>query len=168
MNGNSRNQNDCDVENVFGLKKKTYWKMYEVKRFQYRGKRKFTPLLYQSLDGGMVISNDVFGLTIFLHVRYLFSRSGWSRHVRFFHTKHELGCGQCTKTFSSKDYLRRHERTVHQAGPPINVPSPTPVDTTAPALSPTPGAVQVDVIGFEDMMVIDNKLDLLEIEPIRV
>ncbi|CAC5422442.1 unnamed protein product [Mytilus coruscus] len=31
-----------------------------------------------------------------------------------FHTKHELGCGECAKTFSSKDSLRRHERTVHQ------------------------------------------------------
>ncbi|VDH89706.1 Hypothetical predicted protein [Mytilus galloprovincialis] len=64
MNGNSGNQKDIDDDNLFGLKKETYWEIYGKKRFSYRGKHKFTPLLYQSLDGGMVISNDVFGLTI--------------------------------------------------------------------------------------------------------
>ncbi|XP_071177236.1 uncharacterized protein [Mytilus edulis] len=49
------------------MRKITYWDIYGVKRFPYRGSRKYTPLLYQSLDmleGGMIISNDVFGLTI--------------------------------------------------------------------------------------------------------
>ncbi|CAC5408588.1 unnamed protein product [Mytilus coruscus] len=64
MHRQSRNQDNSDDENLFGITKHTYWKSYGVKRFTYRGKRKFTPLLYQSLDGGMVISNDVFGLTI--------------------------------------------------------------------------------------------------------
>ncbi|XP_063412219.1 uncharacterized protein LOC134695013 [Mytilus trossulus] len=64
MNVNVRNQDKSDDENLFGIKKTTYWQIYGVKRFPYRGKRKFTPLLYPSLDGGMVISNDVFGLTI--------------------------------------------------------------------------------------------------------
>ncbi|XP_071126730.1 uncharacterized protein [Mytilus edulis] len=64
MNANSTNQDICDDGNLFGMRKITYWEIYGVKRFPYRGKRKFTPLLSQSLDGGMVISNDVFGLTI--------------------------------------------------------------------------------------------------------
>ncbi|CAG2192632.1 KRAB [Mytilus edulis] len=42
------------------------------------------------------------------------SRSGLSRHKRFFHTENQLGCGICTKTYKSRDALRRHERTVHQ------------------------------------------------------
>ncbi|XP_071144232.1 uncharacterized protein [Mytilus edulis] len=49
---------------MIGIRKFTYWKTYGVKRFPYRGKRKYMPLVYQSDDGGIVISNDVFGLTI--------------------------------------------------------------------------------------------------------
>ncbi|XP_063416238.1 uncharacterized protein LOC134697881 [Mytilus trossulus] len=64
MNANSRNQDICDDENLYGIRKVTYWEIYGVKRFPYRGKRKHTPLLSQSFDGGMVITNDVFGLTI--------------------------------------------------------------------------------------------------------
>ncbi|VDI57443.1 Hypothetical predicted protein [Mytilus galloprovincialis] len=64
MDRNSKNKNDSSDENLFDMMKTTYWEIYGVKRFPYRGKRKFTPLLSQSLDGGMVISNDVFGLTI--------------------------------------------------------------------------------------------------------
>ncbi|VDI69398.1 Hypothetical predicted protein [Mytilus galloprovincialis] len=65
MNGNSKQQDNFDDENLLVMKKTTYWDIYGVKRFSYPGKRKFTPLLYQSLDGGrMVILNDVFGLTI--------------------------------------------------------------------------------------------------------
>ncbi|XP_063438539.1 uncharacterized protein LOC134719478 [Mytilus trossulus] len=60
----SKNQDKSDDENRFCIKKIMYWEIYGVKRFPYRGKRKFTPLLYQSLDGGMMITNDVFGLTI--------------------------------------------------------------------------------------------------------
>ncbi|CAG2206453.1 unnamed protein product [Mytilus edulis] len=64
MNGHLRNHEDSEDENQFGIRKTTYWEIYGVKRFPYRGKRKFTPLLYPSFHGGMVISNDVFGLTI--------------------------------------------------------------------------------------------------------
>ncbi|CAC5426016.1 unnamed protein product [Mytilus coruscus] len=64
MNGNSSNQDSYDYENLFGMRKTTYWEIYGVKRFPYRGRRRFTPLLCQSSDGGMIISNDVFGLTI--------------------------------------------------------------------------------------------------------
>ncbi|XP_076107434.1 uncharacterized protein LOC143075755 [Mytilus galloprovincialis] len=46
------------------MKKITDWEIYGVKRFPYRGKRKYMPCLYQSFDGGMVISNDIFGITI--------------------------------------------------------------------------------------------------------
>ncbi|XP_063418138.1 uncharacterized protein LOC134700917 [Mytilus trossulus] len=62
MKRNSINQDNSDDANI--IKKTTYWEIYGVKRFPYHGKRKFTPLLYQSLNGRMVISNDVFGLTI--------------------------------------------------------------------------------------------------------
>ncbi|XP_063416938.1 uncharacterized protein LOC134699258 [Mytilus trossulus] len=64
MSGTSRKQENCDVQNFFGMKKVTDWEIYGVKRFPYRGQRNYTPCLYQSFDGGMVISNDVFGLTI--------------------------------------------------------------------------------------------------------
>ncbi|CAC5408977.1 Sodium- and chloride-dependent neutral and basic amino acid transporter B(0+),Sodium- and chloride-dependent taurine transporter,Sodium-dependent noradrenaline transporter,Sodium-dependent proline transporter,Sodium-and chloride-dependent glycine transporter 1,Creatine transporter,Sodium- and chloride-dependent GABA transporter 3,Sodium- and chloride-dependent betaine transporter,Sodium- and chloride-dependent GABA transporter 2,Sodium-dependent dopamine transporter,Sodium- and chloride-dependent GABA tran len=65
MNGNSRHQDDdYEDRNLFGMRKITYWEKYGVKRFPYRGRRTFTSLLYQSLDGGMIISNDVYGLTI--------------------------------------------------------------------------------------------------------
>ncbi|XP_052080285.1 uncharacterized protein LOC127718330 [Mytilus californianus] len=64
MNGNSRNQDNSDDGNRFVMKKTTYWEINGVKRFPYRGRRKYTPLLHQSLDGGMIIWNDVFGLTI--------------------------------------------------------------------------------------------------------
>ncbi|VDI84017.1 Hypothetical predicted protein [Mytilus galloprovincialis] len=64
MNEHFGNQDDSEDENLFGIKKTTYWEIYGVKRFPYSGKRKFTPLLYPSFHGGMVISNDVFGLTI--------------------------------------------------------------------------------------------------------
>ncbi|XP_076082433.1 uncharacterized protein LOC143053526 [Mytilus galloprovincialis] len=47
-----------------GLRKITYWEKYGVKRFPYRGRRRYSPCVYQSEDGGIVISNDVFGLTI--------------------------------------------------------------------------------------------------------
>ncbi|XP_071154877.1 uncharacterized protein [Mytilus edulis] len=53
-----------DDKNMYGMSKITYLEKYGVKRFPYRGRRKYKPLIYQSEDGGMVISNDVFGLTI--------------------------------------------------------------------------------------------------------
>ena len=64
MNRNFSNSDNFDDGNLYGIKKTTYWEIYGVKLFSYHGKRKFTPLLSQSVDGGMVISNDVFGLTI--------------------------------------------------------------------------------------------------------
>ncbi|CAC5377870.1 unnamed protein product [Mytilus coruscus] len=64
MNRNYRNQDNSEDVNSYGIIKTTYWKIYGVKRFPYRGKRKYTPLLCPSFDGGMKISNDVFGLTI--------------------------------------------------------------------------------------------------------
>lgn len=39
-------------------------KKYSAIRFPYQGRRRYTPLMYQSEDGGIIISNDVFGLTI--------------------------------------------------------------------------------------------------------
>ncbi|CAC5364715.1 unnamed protein product [Mytilus coruscus] len=51
-------------QNVHGLRKITYWEKYGVKRFPYPGRRRYTPLVYQSEDEGIIISNDVFGLTI--------------------------------------------------------------------------------------------------------
>ncbi|CAC5373832.1 unnamed protein product [Mytilus coruscus] len=64
MNRNSRNDEKDNDQNVHGLSKITYWAKYAVKRFPYPGKRRCTPLVYQSKDGGITISNDVFGLTI--------------------------------------------------------------------------------------------------------
>ncbi|CAC5390174.1 unnamed protein product [Mytilus coruscus] len=64
MDTDYSNQENEDKEHMYGIRKITYWKKYGVKRFPYRGKRKYTPLVYQSDDGGIVISNDVFGLTI--------------------------------------------------------------------------------------------------------
>lgn len=64
MDKNYRNQENDDDANVYGMRKITYLEKYGVKHFPYRGRRKYTPLVYQSDDGGMIISNDVFGLAI--------------------------------------------------------------------------------------------------------
>ncbi|XP_071144250.1 uncharacterized protein [Mytilus edulis] len=64
MDTNHSNQENDDKKRMNIIRKFTYWKKYGVKRFPYRGKRKYTPLVYQADDGGIVISNDVFGLTI--------------------------------------------------------------------------------------------------------
>ncbi|CAC5397482.1 unnamed protein product [Mytilus coruscus] len=64
MDKNNRNHENDDDENVYGMKKNTYLEKYGAKHFPYRGRRKYTPLIIQSVDGGMFISNDVFGLTI--------------------------------------------------------------------------------------------------------
>ncbi|VDH97267.1 Hypothetical predicted protein [Mytilus galloprovincialis] len=58
------NKESYDDECLFGMKKTTYLEKYALKRFPYPGTRRFTPLIYQSLDGGAVISNDIFGLAI--------------------------------------------------------------------------------------------------------
>lgn len=64
MDINREQQEGDDYEHSSGIRKITYWEKYGVKSFPYRGSRKYTPLVYQSDDGGMMISNDVFGLTI--------------------------------------------------------------------------------------------------------
>lgn len=37
---------------------------YGVQRFPYCGRRRNTPCVYRSVDGGIIISNDLFGMTI--------------------------------------------------------------------------------------------------------
>ncbi|VDH94024.1 Hypothetical predicted protein [Mytilus galloprovincialis] len=64
MNQNLRNDEKDNEQNVHGLRKITYWGKYGIKRFPYRGSRRYSPGVYQSEDGGIIISNDVFGLTI--------------------------------------------------------------------------------------------------------
>ncbi|XP_063412041.1 uncharacterized protein LOC134694869 [Mytilus trossulus] len=64
MDRTSRHQDRSDDDNHIAMTKTTYWEIYGVKRFTYRGQRKYTPSLYQSFDGGVIIRNDVFGLTI--------------------------------------------------------------------------------------------------------
>ncbi|XP_052072216.1 putative zinc finger protein 840 [Mytilus californianus] len=108
------------------------------------------------------------------------SKDSLRRHERTVHQKasqktHQgagrFACDTCKKVYRRKEDLQIHLSRNHQAGPPSPTPidtasalSPTPVDTT-PALSPTPGAVHL--IDFDDMMVIDTNLDLIEMEPIR-
>ncbi|CAG2233523.1 unnamed protein product [Mytilus edulis] len=58
-------------------------------------------------------------------------------------------CDTCKKVHHRNEDLQIHHSRNHQAGPP----------------SPTPGAVQV--LDFQDMLVIDNNLDLIQMEPIR-
>ena len=57
-------QYSADEQDIHSVKKLTYWRMYGVRNFPYRGKRRYTPLIYQSFNGKIIISNDVFGLTI--------------------------------------------------------------------------------------------------------
>ncbi|VDI28085.1 Hypothetical predicted protein [Mytilus galloprovincialis] len=64
MNRNSRNDENDNDQIVRGFTKITYWEKYGVKRFPYSGRRRYSPCVYQSEDGGIIISNDVFGLTI--------------------------------------------------------------------------------------------------------
>lgn len=49
---------------MYGLRKVSFWEKYGVQRFPYLGRRRYSPFVYRSIDGGIVISNDVFGLTI--------------------------------------------------------------------------------------------------------
>ncbi|XP_063405887.1 uncharacterized protein LOC134689848 [Mytilus trossulus] len=64
MNRNARNHKKTDDQNVPGLGKVNFWEKYGAKRFPYRWRRRYSPFVYRSEDGGIVISNDVFGLTI--------------------------------------------------------------------------------------------------------
>ncbi|XP_052083838.1 uncharacterized protein LOC127721192 [Mytilus californianus] len=52
------------AENLHGIKKTTYWEIYGIKRFPYKGKRKYSPCINQTFDGSIVLKNDVFGLSI--------------------------------------------------------------------------------------------------------
>lgn len=63
-NNRASNHSEDDNEHLYGMRRLTYWEKYGVKRFPYRGKRRHTPILQQDFDGGISISNDVFGLTI--------------------------------------------------------------------------------------------------------
>ncbi|VDI79280.1 Hypothetical predicted protein [Mytilus galloprovincialis] len=60
MEINPRNED----KNMHGMRKIMFLQKYGVKSFPYSGRRRNTPSISQSLDGGIVISNDVFGLTI--------------------------------------------------------------------------------------------------------
>ncbi|CAC5390047.1 unnamed protein product [Mytilus coruscus] len=53
-----------EVTYMSGMRKIMYLQKYGVKSFPYHGRRRYTPSISQSLDGGIVISNDVFGMTI--------------------------------------------------------------------------------------------------------
>ncbi|VDI71241.1 Hypothetical predicted protein [Mytilus galloprovincialis] len=65
MNCNSRNKEEQYQDHkAYGLRKISFWEKYGVKSFPYRGRRRYSPFSYQSVDRGIVISNDVFGLTI--------------------------------------------------------------------------------------------------------
>ncbi|XP_071144208.1 uncharacterized protein [Mytilus edulis] len=64
MNRNLRIDENGTDHNAYGLRKISFWEKYGVKRFPYLGKRRYSPFAYRSVDGGIVISNDVFGLTI--------------------------------------------------------------------------------------------------------
>ncbi|XP_071144203.1 uncharacterized protein [Mytilus edulis] len=59
-----RNKGKDKEHNLYGLRKVSFWEKYGVQRFPYRGRRRYSPFAYQSEDGGIIISNDVFGLTI--------------------------------------------------------------------------------------------------------
>ncbi|XP_052086157.1 uncharacterized protein LOC127723544 [Mytilus californianus] len=64
MNRNSRNDEKDIDHNVYVLRNVNFLEKYGAKRFPYRGRRRYTPFVYRSVDGGIIISNDVFGLTI--------------------------------------------------------------------------------------------------------
>ncbi|XP_063406041.1 uncharacterized protein LOC134690000 [Mytilus trossulus] len=64
MDPNPNNQEYDRDRNMYGMNKIMYLQKYGVKSFPYRGRRRYTPSISQSLEGGIVISNDVFGLTI--------------------------------------------------------------------------------------------------------
>ncbi|VDI23257.1 Hypothetical predicted protein [Mytilus galloprovincialis] len=64
MDKNPRSQVNDDYGNMNGMRKIMYLQKHDVKSFPYHGRRRYTPSISQSLDGGIVITNDVFGLTI--------------------------------------------------------------------------------------------------------
>ncbi|CAG2203676.1 unnamed protein product [Mytilus edulis] len=64
MNRKARNKESADEEFLYGMRKTTYWEKYGLKHFPYPGRRRYTPSFHQSFDGGIIISNDVFGLAI--------------------------------------------------------------------------------------------------------
>ncbi|XP_076084129.1 uncharacterized protein LOC143054915 [Mytilus galloprovincialis] len=64
MNRKPRNDETDSKHNVYELGKVHFWEKYGVQRFPYRGRRRYSPCVYRSVDGGIIVSNDVFGLTI--------------------------------------------------------------------------------------------------------
>ncbi|CAG2221661.1 unnamed protein product [Mytilus edulis] len=64
MDTNHRGQLNDDYENMNGMRKIMYLQKHSVKSFPYHGRHRYTPSINQSVDGGIIISNDVFGLTI--------------------------------------------------------------------------------------------------------
>lgn len=59
-----KNHENDDHYHIYGIWKKTYLKKYCIQHFPYRGRRRYSSSISQSFDGGITISNDVFGLTI--------------------------------------------------------------------------------------------------------
>lgn len=57
-------RSDDGKDTFYCMKKVTYWDIYGVKSFPYKGKRKHTPLLHQHFNGQFMIQNDLLGLTI--------------------------------------------------------------------------------------------------------
>ena len=49
---------------MYGMRKNMHLQKYGVKTFPYCRRRRYIPSINQSLAGGIVMSNDVFGLTI--------------------------------------------------------------------------------------------------------
>lgn len=64
MDRNSRKQDINGDRRIDEMRRITNWGQYGVQRFPFRGRYRYTPSTFQSSDGGTIISNDVFGMTI--------------------------------------------------------------------------------------------------------
>lgn len=64
MNQNSRKDEKNNDQRMYRLRKVSFWEKYGVQRFPYCGRHRNTPFVYRSVDGGIIISNDLFGMTI--------------------------------------------------------------------------------------------------------
>lgn len=54
MNRNPKSDEHDIKQNVYGLRKITYWERYGVKRFPYSGRRKSTPLVTNLKTEGLL------------------------------------------------------------------------------------------------------------------
>ncbi|VDI18312.1 Hypothetical predicted protein [Mytilus galloprovincialis] len=80
-------------ENIFGMKKISYWEIYHVygvKRFPYPGNRKHSIILSRSFSGQIIITNDAFGMTIHQFEREYkqclkrrFAKEQWILHLQY-------------------------------------------------------------------------------------